>query len=183
VDEGEWNRLRREAGKLAEVQRDLPRLIQQVRDQTQHDLDRSMGEVQARQTGFEQAIGQLSERTRQFEERTAQRLRANTDQLRREMNDQGRRLRNETAEALRDQRETLQRAIEQERADRNRRLAEIDSKVETLRGDQAKAAQLARDYLTDAEVLREQVLKFPHERYLPPGRLDALDNRLTLIRA
>src|SRR5262249_36766390 len=97
--------------------------------------------------------------------------------------DQGRRLRNETAEALRDQRETLQRAIEQERADRNRRLAEIDSKVETLRGDQAKAAQLARDYLTDAEVLREQVLKFPHERYLPPGRLDALDNRLTLIRA
>jgi hypothetical protein len=182
VDENEWNRLRREAGKLAEVQRDLPRLVQQVKDQTQRDIDRSMTEVEARQAEFGQAVTQLSERNRQLEQQTAQRLRANTDRLRTELSQQGDRLRTETADALREQRATLHRAIDQERQERERRLSEIDTAVQGILGDQAKAAALTQDYLADAEILREQILKFPHQRYLP-DRLDSLDKRLVLARS
>ncbi len=181
VDQAEWNDLRRQAAQLAEIQRDLPKLIQRVEEQTQRDLERSMNEVESRQAGFQAEMGRLSERTQKFERRTAEQLRASTDRLRQEMTEQGRQLRFETAEALRTQRESLRRLIDQEREDRNRRLAEIDGAVARLRGDQATAARLTGEYLADAEVLLEQVRKFPHERYLP-GRVARLDERLATVR-
>lgn len=182
VDEAEWNRLRQESANLATVKRDLPKLVRQVQDQTNRDLERSLRDVDNRQAEFERAVSQLSTRTREFEERTAQRLRANADQLRQELNAQHQQVRTETAHALREQREQLQSAIDQERRERTTRLAEIDSKVTALQHDQARAGELAGGFLADAVVLREQVEKFPHERYLP-GRLDALDRRLNTVRA
>lgn len=182
VDEAEWNRLRQEAASLAAVKRDLPKLMRQVQDQTNRDLERSLRDVDNRQAEFERAVGQLSARTREFEERTAQRLRANAEQLRHELDTQNRQVRAETTQALREQREQLQSAIDQERRERTERLAEIDSRVTALQQDQTRAGELASGFLADAVVLREQVEKFPHERYLP-GRFDALDRRLNTVRA
>jgi hypothetical protein len=141
-----------------------------------------MTEVAGRQAEFEQAVSQLSERSREVEQRTAQRLRAGADKLRKEMTEQGTQLRTDTNEALRAQREGLQRAIDTERQDRRRALAEVNSKVNALHDDQVIAATLAGEYLADAEKLREQVLAFPHQRYLP-GRLDALDSRLATTQS
>lgn len=181
VDAGQWSRLLRESRALAGVRRDLPRLLEQVREQTQRDVARSQAQVQARQAEFEQAVTRLSERTGEVERRTAQRLRHQAARFHQELANQTTLLRTETAEALRDQREALRRMIDEERAERKQRLAEIDGAVAGLRADQDKAAQLTQDYLADAEILAEQARKFPHERYLP-GRLRALEDRLNLVR-
>lgn len=181
VDEAEWNRLRQEAANLAAVKRDLPKLLRQMQDQTNRDLEKSLRDVDNRQAEFERAVGRLSASTREFEERTAHRLRANAEQLRHELDAQNKQVRAETAQALHEQRQQLQSAIDQERRERTERLAEIDRRVTTLQHDQARAGELTGGFLADAVVLREQVEKFPHERYLP-GRLAALDRRLNTVR-
>ncbi|MCP2167295.1 coiled-coil domain-containing protein [Goodfellowiella coeruleoviolacea] len=181
VDEGEWNRLRQQARRLAELNRDLPRLVEQVRDQTQRDIETSLGEVAARHARFEEAVGRLSDRTREVEQQTARRLRATTRRLREEITAEAERQRADTARALRAQQETLTSALAEERAARERQFAEVGRGLDALRADQDRAARAVRDYLADAEVLREQVLQFPHERYLP-GRLAPLDARLATVR-
>ncbi|WP_189213733.1 hypothetical protein [Actinokineospora fastidiosa] len=177
VDEGEWNRLRRDAGKLAEMRRDVPRLIERVREQTQRDIDRSMDEVRTRQNAFEQAVSGLSENTRRIEQETARRLRATADTLRAELDRQG----VKTEKVLSAQRRELRAAIDAERGDRVRRMAELDGRITALRADQDRAAELARAFVADAEILCEQVRALPHERYLP-GRLGPLEARLATAR-
>lgn len=181
VDEGEWNRLRQEARRLAELKRDLPRLVEQVRDQTRRDIETSMNEVEARHAGFEQAVDRLSERTREVERESARRVKATAARLREEITAQAERQRADTARALREQRENVTRALEAERAERTRRFAEVGRRLDELDRDRSRVEQAVRDYLADAEVLRDQVLAFPHERYLP-GRLAPLDARLATVR-
>lgn len=182
VDEAEWNRLRHEANKLAEVKRDLPKLVKQVQEQTQRDLDRSLREVDNRQAEFERAVSQLTDQTRQVEERAAKKLRATSDRLRQQITEEGRQLRAETASALRDQRELLQHAIDDERRERKQQLSKLETQVAGLQGNQARAGELAAGFLADAMILREQVVRYPHERYLP-GQFEALDRRLDTVRA
>lgn len=181
VDEGEWNRLRQQARRLAELKRDLPRLVEQVQDQTRRDIETSLRDVQARHARFEEAVDRLSERTREVEQQTARRLRNTAQRLRAEITVEAQRQRADTARALQAHQETLTRALEEERAARDRQFAEVNRKLDALDADQDRAAQAVRDYLADAEVLREQVLQFPHERYLP-GRLAPLDARLATVR-
>ncbi|GLY50781.1 hypothetical protein [Lentzea sp. NBRC 102530] len=180
VDEGEWNRLRQEAGKLAELKRDVPRMVERIRAQTQADIESSMREVDQRHARFEQAMTQLSEHTREVERETARRMRENNDRLHREITAQGEQLRAETSEALRQQQETLTRAVDRERQERERKQSEINARIDALRADQDRAERIAREYVADAQLLRDQVAQYPHDRYLP-GRVAPLEARLSTL--
>jgi hypothetical protein len=180
VDEGEWNRLRQEAGRLAELKRDMPKIVDRIRAQTQADIETSMREVDQRHARFEQSMNELSEHTREVERETARRMRENNDRLHREMAAQGEQLRTETSEALRQQQETLTRAIDRERQERERKQAEIGAKVDAMRADHERAERIAREYVSDAKVLRDQVAQYPHERYLP-NRFAPLEARLATL--
>ncbi|QIS10498.1 hypothetical protein [Nocardia arthritidis] len=182
VAEADWNRLQADARKLAQVNRDLPKLVDQLRTQTERDLAHSMAEVEARHDRFETALTDLSDATRAAEERTARRLRDTSSAILSRVRDQHARLRGETAAALRKDRETWQRELADERARRTEQLAELDRKVTALADDRSRAARLTETYLNDAAILRAQVAELPHERYLP-GKLAELDAKLRSLQA
>lgn len=178
VDQGEWNRLRAEAGKLTELRRDLPALIDQVRAQTGRDLERTFGEFDSRQRSVEQSLEGMSDQARRFEQQTTQRLRENSRRLRQALDDNTRNLRAETGQLLREQREALQQAITEERRDRQHQLAQLTQGIDALQRDQARAAEIAEGYLADARQLCAALRELPHERFAP-GELAALERRLS----
>lgn len=49
VDEAQWRRVQRRARQLQGLQRDVPRLLDDVRAQTRADVDRAFATVDARQ--------------------------------------------------------------------------------------------------------------------------------------
>lgn len=177
VDEAEWNRLRGEAGRLSELRRDVPRLIDQVREQTRADLDRAFGDLDRRQDAVERDVSALSERNRRFEQETTRRLQDNARQLRRQLEDNTRVLRAETSELLAKQREEVRRAVAEERRERERHVAALRADVEVLQRDKERAAALEAEYLADAGHLRDAIAALPHERFAPDA-LGALERRL-----
>ena len=101
VDQAEWNRLQQQAANLAHVQRDVPKLVREVREQTERDLERSRQEFDARQTRVDQALAGLSEQARRFEADTTRRLKDASDRFRQDLDRTGDRLRSETRAQLR----------------------------------------------------------------------------------
>lgn len=180
VDEAAWQRLQSDAGKLAQVNRDLPDLLRQVREHTDQTVARSLAEIGARHERFDQALDQLSEQTRTAEQQAEQRLRDTSRRIVSEVNRRVTALRSETASALAEQREQIGRAIDAERAERSRQFKELDSQVSAMQGGRDRAAQLTAAYLADAAVLRTGILEYPHARYAP-GRLDELDRKLAAL--
>lgn len=162
VDEAEWRRLRAQATALSDVKRELPGVIDKVRDQTEREVARSMNEVRSRHAEFEQAMKRLSAATRAAEERANRELRAATADL---------------ADRIGVQREELSRMVAEERRERAAVVGELTDRVAALHGDQGRAADLTERYLADAAILRDLVARLPHERYLP-GRFGPLDARL-----
>lgn len=162
VDEAEWLRLRAQASSVADVRRELPAVVDQVRDQTEREVARSMREVHTRHAEFEQAVKRLSKDTRAVEERAHRKLRAATADLH---------------DSINVQRDELLRVVDEERRERAAVVRELADRVVDLRSDQSRAAELTERYLADAEVLRDLVARLPHERYLP-GRFGPLDARL-----
>ncbi|TCJ97713.1 hypothetical protein [Nocardia alba] len=174
VEETEWNRLQAQARDLAQVNRDLPGLLTRIQEQTEQSAQRAVAEMSRRQAGFESAVADLSEHVRMSEQRSDQRLRASTHEIMTRLRDQGATLRAENATALRAQREVFERALADERTERQAQFAAIDTRVAGLQTDSARAAELTVTYLADARILRDQAADYPHER-LCPGRLAGLD--------
>jgi hypothetical protein len=177
VDEGEWSRLQRQAGRLAELKRDLPALIDNVRTQTRADLDRTFQEFDARQRGVEQNLAGLSEQAATFERETSKRLRDNARQLRQQIEDSRRAVQGETREMLAEHRAEVDRVITAERHERERGMAELRTRVDEAQRDKDTAAELERRFLDDARVLHRAIAALPHERH-QPGALDRLTRRL-----
>ncbi|MGV9680892.1 hypothetical protein ACWDSJ_36955 [Nocardia sp. NPDC003482] len=176
VDQSDWDRLQADAGKLAQVRRDLPNLLRRVGEHTDRSIARARAEIDARHADFEHALADLSEDMRQAEARTEERLQETSEALLTQVRTSQSRLRNQTAQALRTQREEFQRSLDAERAEHNRRVNDLERKISGLSGERDRAEALTRAYLRDVEILRAQVIALPHERYLP-GRLDELDTQ------
>ena len=177
VDEAKWHELQRDANKLAELRRDVPTLIERVRDQARADVQRAFTELDQRQAGVEQSMNRLSDRAKKFEEATARQVRQSAEKLRRSLDSQIRAERGHTAALLNEQRQALRQEIDQERQERRRRMDELGQSIGALEKDRQAAAALAVEYLDDALALRDAVLLLPHERY-QPGAVDALQRRL-----
>ncbi|MFE1596845.1 hypothetical protein [Nocardia sp. NPDC058705] len=138
--------------------------------------------MNARHAGFEAALANLSEGARQAEARAEERLHTTSQQIMGELHAQQTRLRSESAKALQAQREQMERALDAERAERMSQYADLDGRVGRLQDDHVRAAELVKAHLSDAAVLRTEVLKFPHERYCP-GRLAVLDSETATFQA
>lgn len=181
VDQGEWSRLQDDARKLAAVRRDIPDLVDRVRRQTEENVDRMRAEIDTRQAGFDRALHELSAQNRQTALESERRLRDTSAAILAEVRKSESRQQRRTLKALQAQRAEFEQAIENERAERTRRMNEMDRQLETLRGEQGRAGELALSYLADTTVLRTHVLELAHERYRP-GELDALDDRIATLR-
>jgi hypothetical protein len=155
-----------------------PAVADAVRRQTGASVDRDLRSIQDRQRGVEQVVGQLSEQTRQLEretnrrmrehaERTEQRLRATSGQLRDELRDQ-----------LSAQERSLRAEIADERRRRQDAISTLQRQLTDIAHDREQAAGAARAWLADAQAMHDLIEDtLPHERHAP-GKLAGLGLRL-----
>lgn len=175
VGEAEWNTLQRQARQLRELQRSAPKLVADLRRQTQSDLAQVSERLNRRQQAVEGAMSALSDQTRALEAETNRRLADHVVQMRDELADAAGKLRADTDAALAEQQRTWRAELTEERdrqrADINRLRAEIRDEAQT-------AAETAKAWLHDAVLMRDSIRdNLPHERYAP-GEVAALSRRI-----
>ncbi|MFC9977379.1 hypothetical protein ACFVH6_41420 [Spirillospora sp. NPDC127200] len=171
VSESQWRKAQRAERRLAQVQANLPVVLAEQRRRMSEELGRVHAAVTARQDRVESALSDLSEHTRELEERTDARLRAQAEELL------------ATQEAIADQERRLRAELERERAERRREIGALGGRVDELREESDRAGRAALAVFGDAvavhDVIRDEL---PHERFAP-GRLDRLRVRLDVARA
>ncbi|MFE7036767.1 hypothetical protein ACFU9Y_41385 [Streptomyces sp. NPDC057621] len=178
VEETEWYRLQREASRFKDVQRNLPRLIEEVRRQTHGDLERVFGVIEDRQRSVEQAVEGFSEQTRRLETETQRRLRAQALRMSEELRATAGELRKETRDAIAEQEHRLQCEIAEERRQRREDVQRLSTELDELVQDREHAAALARDVLSDARLMHGLVREsLPHDQQVD-GRLGSLEQQL-----
>ncbi|MFE2154713.1 hypothetical protein ACFXJO_32385 [Streptomyces lavendulae] len=179
VDESEWYRLQRNAQKLKEVQRNLPRLIDDVRKQTRADLDRTFGRVEERQRRHEEVVRGLSEQTRQLEADTSRRLREQARELHRTLDETAGRIQEDTRRRLAAHQEAVRREIAEERAERRAETARLSAEIDVMKQGRVRAEETVRTWLSDSRAMAGLIERsLPHERYAP-GELGRLTGRLS----
>jgi hypothetical protein len=165
VEENAWYEAQRAAGRLAQVQRELPGMLENIRRQNQADLNRIHTVVSRRQDQAEQGLAALSENTRQLEARTNDLLRKQADALKD--------LRKETRRTA----EQLRADIGRERSERQAQIRMLAEGIDELKTSRDRASEAARAVHQDARLMYDVVAGMPHERFAP-GRLDRLRHRL-----
>ncbi|MFI5548731.1 hypothetical protein [Streptomyces sp. NPDC051738] len=179
IDQSEWHRLQRKAAQLRDVRRNIPRLFDDVREQTRADIDRAFSSLETRQRRQNEAVDRLSDRTRQLEADTTRRLREQADRLQQDLRDTAGRIEQDTRQRLEQQRRETERAIAAERAERRAELAPLVEEIDAFKRDRARAEDTVRTWLKDARTMADLVDgELPHDRYAP-GRLDRLRRRIT----
>jgi hypothetical protein len=172
----------RAASQIREVNREPPGMLDAVRRDTQAAIERATAEVGARQDAVDQALAGLSEQAKAMEARTRQRLAEQGTRLRGQLRDAVDQLRADTRAALEGQERRFAEELERERLERERETRDLRDEVAGMRAGRDDARALARDYLADAEVMRDAIAsQLPHDR-LAPGRLAELVSRLDLAR-
>ncbi|MFB6988904.1 MULTISPECIES: hypothetical protein [unclassified Streptomyces] len=178
VDESEWYRIQRKAQQLKEVQRNIPKLIDGVRQQTRADLDRVFAGVEQRQQQHDAMVRCLSEQTRQLEADTARRLREQADELHGVLAETAGQIRDETRQRLAEQHAQVRQEIAAERARRRAETARLSAEIDLMKADRTRAGQTVRTWLSDARAMAGALTEAGlHERYAP-GELDRLTGRL-----
>ncbi|MCD9194386.1 hypothetical protein [Streptomyces albireticuli] len=179
VDESEWFRTRRQAARLKDVQRALPGMLDDIRRRTHADLERVFGVVEERQRTVEQAVQGLSDRARELESRTQERLRAQARRMAEELRATAGELRRETAEDLAEQEHRLQEEIAAERRERRREVGRLAEEVGELVLDRERAAALAHEAISDARAMHLLVhTAFPADVHPHARRTDSLAEQL-----
>ncbi|MCX4750117.1 hypothetical protein OG455_32160 [Kitasatospora sp. NBC_01287] len=182
VDESAWYGLLRSAEQLREVRRDLPRLLEDVRRQAQVDVANGFADVRDRQQRSEAGIQRLSEQTRALEAETNRRLQQQTADLQRKLTEGVGELRAETREALDAQQRAMASALAAERHERIAQSAGLAQQLGELTRDRARAEELSRTWLADADTITALIAEtLPHERYAP-GELAAVRTRVAQAR-
>jgi hypothetical protein len=175
VGEAEWNTLQRQARQLRELQRSLPKLVTDLRRQTQSDLAQVSDRLNTRQLAVERTMSELSDHTRALEAETNRRLADHVVRMRDELADAAGKLREETDAALAEQQRTWRAELTEER---DRQRAEIDRLRSEIRDQAQSAADSAQAWLHDAVLLRDLIRdELPHERYAR-GEVAALSRRI-----
>jgi hypothetical protein len=167
VDESEWYRLKKQSKQLGAVNRELPKLVADVRRQTEADLNRVFDTLEGRQRIVEQTVSNLSVQARAIEADTNRRLEEHSRRAAEMVRASAGELRRETRQMLAEQDASLRAEIGKVRGD-----------LAGLVEDRSRAAEASGQWLRDARVIRDLISEsLPHERYAP-GRLDAIDRRL-----
>ena len=175
VGEAEWNALQQQARQLRDLQRNAPKLVADLRRQTQADLDEVSRRLEGRQSAVEQHMGALSTQAQRLEAETSRRLTEQAAQLHSRLSQTAGQLREETDAALAEQQRTWRAELA---AERDKQRAEVSDLRNELRGEAQASAEAAQAWLSDAAVLRDVIGdQLPHERYAS-GELAALTRRL-----
>lgn len=168
VDERAWREALRKAARVDDLRRDIPRVVEAVRQAQQEQARRDQDEMQARQERLDRSMAQLSNQARKLEQSATLRIRQATELLMSEVRTSGRRLEAE---------------LEKERAERRQELSGLRKELSLVRdrGDRALAAATAQ--AADARVMHDAIAdSLPHERHAP-GQLAALGRRLEAAEA
>jgi hypothetical protein len=142
VDADDRGRAQQAATRLREVNRELPAMLEAVRQDNQAAIERAAAEVRARQDAVDQSMANLSEQARKLEARTRQRLAAQDARLG-ELRRAAGQLRSETRAALEDQERRLAEGLERERTERERETRLLADEVTGMRADREQARALA----------------------------------------
>lgn len=182
VDESQWYRLLKSADELKTVRRDLPKLIQGVREQARADMAGEFEAVRRRQQQSEEAVRRLSDQNRALEEETNRRLHQQAADLHQRLTHTAGELRAETRTQLDEQRRKFETDLAEERRERRAEIAGLTADVKELQHDRTRAEQLSATWLADAGSMADLIADtLPHERYAP-GELDAVRLRLGQAR-
>lgn len=183
VDETEWYRAQRAAQKLKQVRRDVPRLLDEVRKQTEADQARTRTALEERARRTEEALSGLAADTQRLERDTGRRLREQSDRLREELRSTADRLERDTGTRLAEQRAALERELAAERDQRRRDIDDLTGRVDDLAGIRDRAAAAAQDWIADGATMAGLIdTTLPHEQHAP-GRLDRLRRDLDVARS
>ena len=179
VDEAQWNALQRQARQLKDLMVNAPKLVADLQRQTQSELARVSAQAESRQRATEQAIGALSNQTRQLEADTSRRLRDQANEMNRRLTETAGKLREETGAALARQQQAWRSELAAERERQRAELARVESK---MRRDAQASSAAAETWLHDAGLMHDLIRdELPHERFAP-GQLAALERRLATAR-
>ena len=175
VDEAEWNALRQQARQLKDLRVNAPRLVADLQQQTQAELQRVSERLDSRQRAVEQTLGALSDQTRALEKETSRQLRDQAREMQQQLARTAGQLRQETDAALARQQRAWRAELAAERNRQRQDLARLRREIE---GKEQAAEQAAKAWLHDASLVHDLIRdELPHERYAP-GQLVALERRL-----
>ncbi|MBE1484384.1 coiled-coil domain-containing protein [Plantactinospora soyae] len=198
VEESEARKMREAQARLTELRADVPKLLNKVRDDTRREADRRFREADERQRRYAAAVDKLSADIRQVEVAARRRTEENARRLRQELNaeidavqqqhavdlaEHDRRMRTAVQQSER----RLQSAIVAESTVRQQVTEQLASDIRQVGRDVAAQRErelaAARQWLADAEVLRNYIAgDLAHER-LAPGQLQRLAQDLRLAVA
>jgi hypothetical protein len=182
VDESEWYRLQRQASRLGEIKRSLPKLIADVRRQSQADLERVFGQMETRQQRVEQVVGSLGEATRRIEADTNRRLREQGQRMEETLRNSVGELRDETRELLAEQEGRWRTELSEERRQRREEVNQLSRTVGALSEERERAVASADAWLADAQAVHDLIRdNLDHARFAP-GQLASLERRLATAR-
>lgn len=183
VDEQAWHDALQKAGRLQDLERDLPSVVEAVRRAQQEQAQRDRDEMQARQDRLNRSMAEMSSMARKLEEGTTRRIMQTTSLIMSQARASARTVRDETRQALDEQDRRFEAELEKMREERQQELAGLHEEIAGLRDRGDRALGAAATQVADARVLHDAIAaSLPHERYAP-GRLDALGRRLTAAEA
>ncbi len=163
---------------MREIERDMPRLVKDLRQRVEVDLERVTAQVEERERRVDAVVAGLSERSREFETEVQDRLSAQRRHFERTLRDTAGELRLETREQLADQEHVLRGEIETERRRRREELQQVSTRMDALEQREEQAAAAARALLSDGQAIHDVIRdELPHEQ-LAPGELARLQRRL-----
>ncbi len=174
VDQTAWAEAQRAAARLRDVRRDLPRMVEGVREQARRDAQAAIRPVEERARAAERQIAKLSARARRFERETQVRLARQRQDL------AG--LRTDTENAFAAQERQFRAAIQAERAARQKAVDELRADVDALRDERSRARDAAREWIADAEGLATLIRDTLASERFRPGRLAGLERDVATAR-
>ncbi|MFI5957824.1 hypothetical protein [Cryptosporangium sp. NPDC051539] len=182
VDQDAWRNAQRAAARLSDVRKDLPRMLNDVREQTRRDAEQVTAGLSARQSAAEASIAALSAENQRIETETNRRLAEQSARLMGEIRQESDSIRADTTAALARQESALRGALAAERRQREQQVAELRRDLADLQSDRVRAQEAAAAWISDAGVIRDLIRKsLPHERFAP-GQLDRLDRELATVQ-
>ncbi|MEU4156487.1 hypothetical protein [Actinoplanes sp. NPDC026670] len=177
VDEAEYFGLEQKAKQLGGLQRAVPVLINQLRQQVNNDLVRVSEALETRQAAVEAQVGTLHEQARNLEARTEQKLREHTRRAAAALEQLGTDVRRDTEARLVAQQAAWRAEIDESRRQARREIQDVADRVGDLETTAAQTTRAATDWLADARTMVSLIEDLPHERHAP-GELARITPRL-----
>ena len=155
----------------------------EVQEAQEQQAARDLAAMRDRQDEIGRQLTQLSEQARQLEAFTAQRIDSATATIMNDARKANRQFSAQTQQMLDQQAQQWEDALKTERAERQRELDALRTKIERDRPSATSTFDSAQRALTDARLLRDAIRSsLPHERFAP-GVLGRLSERLTIAEA